>query len=165
MALDQTWRNGASRIAATRWAAAAILLSAVAGCGAAQDIMGASLDHVPESPGVENAPYPSLADAPEPAPPFDRRAPEAAQAPQRDKAQLQKALSREAESLRAEARRMDRAQIGDGGVVVTHNQRAAAALAEEEAAVKASSAGEAERLRAEIEAELNAAFGEDAAAE
>lgn len=147
---------------ALRCAAAGLLLAAMAGCSATQDMLGMSTAHVPEGANVEAAPYPSLATAPQHMPPINEREP-GQEVPERQRAaDIRKEMTREANRLRNEARRLDTEKTG-GRVVVTHDQRAAEALASEEAAVKAVDAGEAARLRAEIEAELNAAFGEDAA--
>lgn len=157
--------GAARKLSATMLSAA--LAGGLFGCGTAQDMMGMSMDHVPESPEVENAPWPQLVDAPKPEAPMNQRDPARDIAARRRAAAVGAEMQAEAARLRAEARRLD-AETGGGRVVRattsgSNEERAAEALARDEAAVKAVAADDAARLRAEIEAELNAAFGDDAA--
>ena len=140
-----------------------LLVGAAAGCSSAKEMFGASTTHVPEGAGVADAPYPSLADAPQHVPPIGERDGSQGLLERKRGAALVKDLKNEADRLRAETRRLDRQKSGDR-VVATRSQRAAAALAEEQAELKKGQADEAAKLRAEIEAELKAAFGEDAEA-
>lgn len=148
------------------------------GCSSAKDIMGAEALDLPEGQGVEDAPWPRLVDAPAPSAPAALRG-EAS--PGLRSAAIQTDIEAEASLLREEAAALERSRAGGGGLR-REAQAALAANAKLDAADRASAneqrstvivtpeggapastgtapAGEpseADRIRAELERELNA---------
>lgn len=147
-----------------RTLAVSLLAVSLTACGAAQEMAGMSYENLPESPEVENAPWPRLADSPTPVAPVNSKNPEDDLPERRRAAAVNADMNARASQLRAEAERLRTEKSSGGRVVALTNQRASEALAAEEATVKAADADDAELLRKQIEEELNAAFGDDAAA-
>ncbi len=88
-----------------RAATAAALAAAVAlgGCGVGADLVG--VPDLPESPDVETAPWPRLADGPSPAP-TDPDAPDSVARRAARGAEIDRDLAAETEGLEAERRRL-----------------------------------------------------------
>lgn len=173
VSISWTRRNARTALALTVALGAAGVLS---GCGSARDALGLSYDNLPEGEGVQDAPWPRLADAPAPVAPLELLKPDE-ELPERKLGQeITADVAREADALRAlaaelraepvvrENLRREAAAVRERNAALdARDQRASAALAEEEAAARVVAEDEAARIRAEIEAELRAVRGEAAA--